>query len=142
MSASALQTAFDSLMQIVMEGRRKRHFLWTSPRNPKDFVMEQLLEDRNYMEIATWAINGSPYCRALLAHWASYSPEIRADIIADLNQRMNELDSHAPCSKCESTDLCSCWNGHCPACDDTLCEEYACRIAEDGAKARLQATFP
>jgi len=134
--------SFDSLMQIVMQGRPKRHFLWTSPRDPKDFVMEQLLEDRNHMEIATWAINGSPYCRNLLVDWASESPEIRLEVIADLNQRMNELDSHGPCRWCESTDLCSCWNGHCPACDDTLCEEYACRIPEDKAKARLQATFP
>jgi len=128
-------------MQIVMVGRPKRHFLWTSPRNPSDFLIDFLLADDNNYEIASWAINGSPYCRALLVQWAS-QPENYQHILDDLRDVMDDLDKAGPCIRCESTDLCSCCNGHCPACDDTLCEEYACRIQEKGAKELLKATFP
>lgn len=125
-SQKSLET-FQTLMATVMTCRPPRHFLWTTPRNPQSFVMEILLQDNNYVEIAAWAINGSPYCQSLLAHWANSSTEIKHEVLADLNQRMDELDSHGPCRRCDSTDLCSCFHGHCPACDDTLCEQYACK---------------
>lgn len=132
---------FNKLMEIVMKDRPKRHFLWTSNRDPSDYVFRQLLEDENYMELASWAISGSPFCQAYLAQWAATSPETKDEIIADLQQIMNEHDSSGQCRHCDSNDTCSCFSGHCPACDDTLCQNYKCKYHIPGAKELYLSTI-
>jgi len=54
---------------------------------------------------------------------------------------MDELDKPGFCRHCDSSDLCSCNSGHCPACDDTLCEEYACKMKEPGARQKYVSTI-
>jgi hypothetical protein len=132
---------FDSLMEIVMCNRPLRHFLWTSQRNPQPVVMELFLEENNNHQIAWWAINGSPYCRKLLVDWATESRHNFSEIIADLNGVMDELDKPGFCRHCDSSDLCSCNSGHCPSCDDTQCEEYACKMGQPGARQKYLSTI-
>ena len=134
-------STFDQMMKRVMVDRPARHWLYRSNHDPilQQYVKWLWTADRlSLYNLCNWAIDGSILCQSALETIARKN---ETDVMIALMEYMDDMDERGICSQCHSSDICGCSSGHCPACDKTKCEHYACVMHVPGAKKNYLATI-
>jgi len=133
---------FVGLMEYIMQGRRRRHWLYNRDYKPINHLFKEWVDHAKkgdssaWWELCKFAIGGSTMCQDALL--AMDNTQI---VIDELNRYMDYFDETPVCQECKSTDLCACENGCCPSCNHFDCYQYQCCMHLTGAKEVYQSTI-